>query len=107
MYCHVSKQIDQHLVDVDRMDAREEAINEHAADILNEMLSGDSPIDEDVVTYFEESGEIFEILKAAFVEDKECSSREDRKERLMRKLEDLWDKELVEMAEEEAEKRLD
>jgi hypothetical protein len=107
MYCHVSAQIDQHLADVDRMDAREEAINGHAHDILDEMLSGDSPIDEDVATFFEESGEIFELLKAAFVEDKECSSREDRKERLMRKMEDLWDKELVEIAEEEAEKRLD
>lgn len=105
-YCHVSAQIDQHLVDIDRMDSREEAINEHAGDILDEMLQGDSLIDEQVGLFFDESGEIFEILKAAFVENKECSSREDRKERLMRKMEKLWNEELVEIAEEEAKKDL-
>lgn len=106
-YCHVSAQIGQHIAEIARMDARGAAINEHAEDILDEMLAGDSPIDEQVGVFLDESGEIFEILRAAFIEDQECSSREDRKERLMRKLEDLWDKELVEIAEEEAEKRLD
>lgn len=105
-YCHMTAELNRHLKQIDDDYLREEAIDEHAGDILNEMLEGDSPIDEQVGVFFDESGEIFEILKAAFTEDKECSSREDRKERLMRKMEKLWNEELVEIAEEEAKKDL-
>jgi len=101
-YCHVSAQIDRHQAIIDQEAELEEAVEKRSIEIFNDMLEGMSDIDEDVSTWADENGIIFDILKVAY---NKKVSREERKENLMKLLED-YSSVIDEMAQEQALKEL-
>lgn len=88
MYCHVSAQIDRHQAIIDKETELEEAVEKHAIEIFDQMLEGCSDIDEDVAQWADENGVIFDVLKTALSDE---GTREERKENLMKLLEEYSD----------------
>lgn len=101
-YCHVSAQINRHQAIIDQEAELQEVVEKRSIEIFDDMLEGDSEIDEDVSTWADENGIIFDILKVAY---NEKVSREERKENLMKLLEG-YSTVIDEMAQEQALKEL-
>lgn len=62
-YCHVSAQIDAHQSHMDRQDAFDEAVEKKAEEIVNDMMSGDSVIDEEFARWFDEECVMWEMMQ--------------------------------------------
>ena len=98
MYCHVSAEIDRHQTIIDQEAELQEIVEKRSIEIFDNMLEGDSDIDEKVAQWADEKGAIFEVLKTALSDE---GTREQRKERLMNLVE-KWSCEINEIAMETA-----